>query len=202
MPILFSLLQKACRDSKCTKWWPLDYDTEGQVPHCSYKSIRKWSGNQILSKTHGRAHRRHTLDSLLCAIPFPPHLHWTVGLNANQYINTAKSSSWILRLIGTASVMLLCLIACAFQNGFDIFKPLVRNYPCPVLSPECHLAHEHVQNTVHYGQGGMMDHKWPTGGPPKLIWVCLQSIHLLCTWKFPYHCWNTCYSFNHPYLKD
>lgn len=147
MPVLFNLLQKAYRDSKCAKWWPLDYDTEGQVPHCSYKSCRKWSGNEILSKGHGRAHRSHTFDSLLCAPPSPPSPtldSWTRCKSV--YINMTKKSSWILRLIGTAWVMLLCLIACAFQNRFGIFKAFIRNGPWPVLSPEFYLAHEHVEN--------------------------------------------------------
>lgn len=96
-----------------------------------YKSCRKWSGNEILSKGHGRAHRSHTFDSLLRAPPSPPSPtldYWTKCKSV--YINTTKKSSWILRLIETAWVMLLCLIACAFQNGFGIFKPFIRNGPC------------------------------------------------------------------------
>lgn len=190
MPLLFSLLQKAYRD-----------DTKRQVPHCSYQSCRKWSGNQILSKCHSRAHKSHLIVSYML-YHLLLHPHCTVGLNVNQYINTAKNSSWILRLIGSAWLMLLCVIACDFQNGFDIFKPCIRNGLWCVLSPECHLAHEHVQNTFHYQQGRMMGHECTTRGPPKLISMCFHSIHLLCTWKFSYHCWNTCYSLNHHYLKD
>lgn len=174
----------------------------GKVPHCSYQSCRKWSGNQILSKSF-RAHRSHSFDSLLCATPSLLYPHWAVRLNVNQYINTAKNSSWILRLIGAAWLVLSCSIAYAFQNGFGVFKLFIRNGPWPVLSPECHLAHEPVQNTVHYGQGRMMGHESTTRGPSKLILVCLQSIHPLCTWKFPYHCWSTCCSLNHPHgLKE
>lgn len=150
----------------------------GTSPSLLYKSCRKWSGNEILSKGHGRAHRSHTFDSLLRAPPSPPSPtldYWTKCKSV--YINTTKKSSWIPRLIETAWVMLLCLIACAFQNGFGIFKTFIRNGPWPVMSPEFYLAHEHVQNR----RGRMMGHECTARGSPKLIWVWLQSIHLLCT---------------------
>lgn len=164
------------------------------------------AGNDLATKFFQRAMAKLIGATHLIPSYVVHHLllypRWTVGLNVNQYINTVKNSSWIFRLVGTAWLMLLCLIACAFQNVYGIFKPFVRNGPWPVLSPECHLAHEHVQNTVCYGQGRMMGHKGSTRGPLKRILVCLQSVYLLCTWKFPYHCWNTCYGLNHPHLKD
>lgn len=126
--------------------------------------------------------------------------HWTVSLNVNQYMNTARNSSWLLRLTGTAWLMPLCLISCAFQNGFDIFKTLIRNGPWPVLSSELcqgiaqwnaswhvgmyqtHVRWEVVGASVivHYWQRRVMGHKCTTREPPKPISLYTFSPVICC----------------------
>lgn len=103
------------------------------------------------------------------------HPHWDVGLNVNQYINMAKTSSWILRLTGTAWLMLLCVIACAFQNGFDIFKSFIEMVPGLfwALNATWHMSMYKTQPTVGK-EGGRATSTLLEGRPN---WFGLPSIH-------------------------
>lgn len=62
----------------------------------SLTALIRASGNDLATKIFKRAMAEligATHRSLLCATLSPPHPHWTVGLNVNQCINTAKNSS-------------------------------------------------------------------------------------------------------------